>query len=496
VAFTKGRRNEERRIVVGATKPFGFVGGTRLLIQLWQRPKDSKISNHVLGRVRLSLTTSADTLAADPLSTRQRRLLDRPADEATTRELFHVFLFQDAGLADAAREWDALWTDWPGAENTSLGLVARPVPRRTRIFKRGEWTRPTEDVQAGVPATLHPLAPDAPRTRLGFADWIVDRKNPLTPRVVVNRVWQAYFGQGFVPTPDDFGTRAALPSHPELLDWLASEWMEPRVAATRAEAGKGGTPSVAPWSMKHLHRLIVMSATYRQSSHVSPRALETDPSNRWLSRGPRVRLDGEMVQDQALKASGLLSEKVGGPSVFPPLPDGVMQMAYGPIPWNVSRGDDRYRRAMYTFWKRSVPHPVLAIFDAPSGDQSCVRRNRSNTPLQALVTLNEPTLNQAARWLGWRALSQGGATDPARLRFAFREVLGRAPDVAEQAALLRLVADLRADFRGRERDAQTFAFTDPENPPPLPAGTGTVDAAAWAGVARAILNLDEAMTKE
>jgi hypothetical protein len=239
-----------------------------------------------------------------------------------------------------------------------------------------------------------------------------------------------------------------------------------------------------------------MSATYRQASRVTPVALEKDPANRWLSRGPRVRLDAEMVQDQALGASGLLSRKVGGPSVFPPLPDGVMQMAYGPIPWNVSRGDDRYRRAMYTFLKRSVPYPVMTAFDAPTGDQSCVRRNRSNTPLQALVTLNEPTLNQAARWLGWRALSQGGDTDESRVRFAFREVLGRSPDAAETAVLVRLAADLRKGFRERAADAQAFAYTDPASPPPLPPGTGVADAAAWAGVARAVLNLDEAMTKE
>jgi hypothetical protein len=223
--------------------------------------------------------------------------------------------------------------------------------------------------------------------------------------------------------------------------------------------------------------------------------LEKDAYNRLLARGPRVRVDAEAVQDIALKASGLLSPKVGGPSVFPPLPDGVMALAYNQTPWNVSEGDDRYRRAMYTFWKRSVPYPAMLMFDTPAAEQSCVRRTRSNTPLQALVTLNEPTFNQAARWLAWRALS-ASRQDDARAVWAFRQCVGRAPDTDETAVLLRLLKTARAEFTAEPKDATRFAFADPKNPAPLPPDATVADLAAWSTVARTILNLDETITKE
>jgi hypothetical protein len=206
-------------------------------------------------------------------------------------------------------------------------------------------------------------------------------------------------------------------------------------------------------------------------------------------------VDAEGVQDIALKASGLLSPKVGGPSVFPPLPDGVMALAYNQITWNVSEGDDRYRRAMYTFWKRSVPYPAMLMFDTPAAEQSCVRRNRSNTPLQALTTLNEPTFNQAARWLAWRALS-AAPSDNARAVWAFRQCVSRAPSANETAVLMKLLASARDEFAAKPKDATQFAFADPKNPAPLPPDTSVADLAAWSTVARAILNLDETITKE
>jgi hypothetical protein len=201
------------------------------------------------------------------------------------------------------------------------------------------------------------------------------------------------------------------------------------------------------------------------------------------------------VQDIALKAAGLLSPKVGGPSVFPPLPEGVMSLAYGPIPWNVSEGDDRYRRAMYTFWKRSVPHPAMLTFDAPTAEQSCVRRVRSNTPLQALTTLNEPTFNQAARWLAWRTLGAASG-DADRATWAFRQCVSRKPTAQETAVLLRLLGEAKSEFTEKPKDAPPFAFADPRNPPPLPPGVTASDVAAWSTVTRAILNLDETITKE
>lgn len=485
-AFTKGRRNQERRAVFQAEKPFGFEGGSRLLLTINSKPggglnnSSDKVSSFIPGRFRLSFTTNTGSLVVDPLNEEQRAILVTAPEQRTSeqrRELFRVFLFQEPSLADAAKRWDDAWKDWPAAENTTLALQARATRRDTRIFKRGDWQKPTASVGADVPAVLPPLPSDAPRNRLGLAQWLVSTNNPLTARVIVNRVWQQYFGTGLVPTPEDFGTRADKPSHPELLDWLASEFMR------------------RSWSFKELHRLIVTSATYRQSSRVTPELLEKDAYNHLLARGPRVRVDAEGVQDIALKASGLLSPKVGGPSVFPPLPDGVMALAYNQITWNVSEGDDRYRRAMYTFWKRSVPYPAMLMFDTPAAEQSCVRRNRSNTPLQALTTLNEPTFNQAARWLAWRTLS-AAPSDNARAVWAFRQCVSRAPSANEAAVLMKLLASAREEFAAKPKDATQFAFADPKNPAPLPPDTSVADLAAWSTVARAILNLDETITKE
>ncbi len=477
-ATSPGRRNEERRVVFETEKPFGFEGGTRLLVTLHCKPPGGlnvtggKVSNYIIGRARFSLTTDAGPLAVDPLSVRQRALA------ANDKLLFRTFLFQEPSLSTAAAEWDALWKDWPAAETTTLALAQRPVARTTKIFRRGDWQRPGDTVTANTPKVLPPFPDDLPRNRLGLAKWIVDPKNPLTARVVVNRVWQQYFGQGLATTPEDFGVRSEAPSHPELLDWMAGEFVR-----------RG-------WSLKSLHRLIVSSATYRQSSRTTPALQEQDPFNRLLARGPRLRVEAEGVQDIALRVSGLLSPKIGGPSVFPMLPEGVMSLSYGPIPWNVSEGDDRYRRAMYTFWKRSVPYPALVTFDAPTAEQSCVRRMRSNTPLQALVTLNEPTFNQAARWLGYRALAEGGKDDDARLNHAFRLCTARRPDVTELKSLRRLLDDARKDFAASPKDAATVAFADPKNPVPMPPGATTVDLAAWSAVGRALLNLDETITKE
>lgn len=497
--FTKGRRNQERRIVFETERPLGFPGGTRLLVSLWQKPDGSGRPNHLMGRFRVSMTSADGPLAVDPLSARQRALAQLPKDQrgdAAQRELFREMVLHDPAFAEAAREWDAAWKDWPGADHSTLALSARPIPRTTRIFKRGDWTRPTTEIAGATPAILPRLPANAPANRLGLARWLVDPAHPLTSRVIVNRVWQAYFGSGLVTTPEDFGVRSDAPSHPALLDWLAQEWVRPGAAAGRGSGKSAAAGEGVPWSLKRLHRLIVTSATYRQASRITPVLAEKDPQNRLLARGPRARVDAEMVQDMVLKASGLLSPKVGGPPVFPPLPDGVMSLAYGQIGWNVSPGDDRYRRAMYTFWKRTVPYPAMMAFDAPAAEQSCVRRNRSNTPLQALVTLNEPTMNNAARWLGWRTLQQGGPGAEARAAFLFRQVLGRKPDPKETAALVRLAADLREEFGRRDKEALAFAFNDPQNPPPLPQGVSALDVAAWAGVARAVINLDEAITKE
>jgi hypothetical protein len=298
--------------------------------------------------------------------------------------------------------------------------------------------------------------------------------------VLVNRVWQAYFGTGLVATPEDFGLQGEKPSHPDLLDWLAVEFME-----------RG-------WSLKQLHRLIVTSATYRQSSRVTPELLTRDPYNRLLARGPRFRADAEVVRDVALAASGLLNETVGGPSVFPPLPKfmTVPPVSYGPKVWDESTGPDRYRRGLYTFRYRSLPYPALQVFDAPVGDCACVRRARSNTPLQALTVLNEPVFMECALALGRRALTEGGYNDAQRLAYAFRRCVARPPTDPESAELLALLAKEKERFARPGAKPLALLGDDDRVSPEPPEGVAPADLAAWTVVARVLLNLDETLTKE
>jgi len=289
----------------------------------------------------------------------------------------------------------------------------------------------------------------------------------------VNRIWQAYFGQGLVTTPEDFGTRVEPPSHPELLDWLAREFMD------------------EGWQIKAFHRLIVQSATYRQSSRVS-RELP-DPYNRLLGRGPRFRVEAEVVQDIALAASGLMNLKIGGPSVRPPIPASVGDTVYGGLSWPESTGEDRYRRGLYTFYKRSLPFPSLIAFDAPTAENACTRRVRSDTPLQALTTLNEKSFVEAAQAMGLRVLKEGGRDDRSRAGYAFRLCTGRAPTEREVRSILRFQGEQYKYFEDRSAAALAVAVPDIKNVPP---DVNLHKVAAWAMVSRAILNLDETITKE
>jgi hypothetical protein len=296
----------------------------------------------------------------------------------------------------------------------------------------------------------------------------------------VNRVWQAYFGTGLTTTSEDLGSQGETPTHPELLDWLAVEFME-----------RG-------WSLKQLHRTIVRSAAYRQSSRVTPALAARDPANRLLARGPRFRVEGEIVRDAALAASGLLNPRIGGPSVYPDAPAFLFlpPASYGPKVWHEETGTDRFRRALYTFRFRSVPYPVLQNFDAPNGDTACVRRVRSNTPLQALTTLNEPLFLDCARALAQRTLREGGSADASRLAHAFRLCVARTPTAQESAVLLGLLQEQTRRFVKGDRDPWELAAADPKKPPKLPEGVTPAQLAAWTAVARVLLNLDETITKE
>ncbi|MFL5339416.1 MAG: DUF1553 domain-containing protein [Gemmataceae bacterium] len=474
-----GRRNVPRNAVFVADTPVGFPGGTLLNFELKQNHGGWNSDDHMnnnLGRFRLSVT---DTEAeADPLPAHLRPILAIPRKQrspAQQHALFSLWRETVPEFKDENEQIEALWKQYP-LGSTALTLQARTEPRDTRVLKRGDFLKPTEPVTAGVPAFLHPLAdPSAPPSRLTFARWLVDRRSPTTARVFVNRVWQAYFGTGIVATSEDFGTQSEKPSHPELLDWLAVEFMD------------------SGWSVKALHRLIVNSATYRQSSKVTPRLLEKDPYNRLLARAPRLRVEGEVVRDISLAASGLLNEKVGGPSVFAPAPAFLFQppASYGPFTWTEATGPERYRRALYTFRRRSTPYPMLQNFDAPNADFSCVRRTRSNTPLQALTTLNETVFMECARGLAGRVLKDGGATDDAKLTFAFRLCVSRPPAADELAALQALLAKQRKRLAEGKLDAAELATGKKEK-----TAAKLDELAAYTIVSRVLLNLDETITKE
>jgi hypothetical protein len=347
--------------------------------------------------------------------------------------------------------------------------------RTTHLLVKGNFLNPGEKVEAGVPAAFHPLPKDAMPNRLGVAKWLLHPDNPLTARVTVNRFWAQLFGTGLVETEEDFGTQGEMPSHPELLDWLATEYVR------------------LGWDTKAFLKLLVTSATYRQSSRVTPDVLAKDPRNRLFSRGPRFRLEAEMVRDQALMLSGLLSRKMHGPSVYPPQPPGLWQAAFnGQRTWATSQGEDRYRRGLYTFWRRTVPYPSMATFDATSRETCTVRRIRTNTPLQAFVTLNDPVYVEAAQALARRIVKEGGSTAEERARFGLNLCLCRPPQPEQVKHVMALFESERAHYRKDAKAALALA-TEPLGP--LPAGMDAVELAAWTVVANVLLNLDAVLMK-
>lgn len=480
-----GRRNVPRVAVFVPEKPLELPAGAVLHFNLKQNHggwnSDDNMNNN-LGRFRLSAT--ADEPPGELLPPLVRAALSVPAEQRSPAQAQTVFAHWRGTEKDFAEAHDAiekLWAEWP-AGSTSLVAQKRDEPRDTRLLKRGDFLRPGAKVEADVPAALHPLPKGADGSRLTLAKWIADPKSPTTARAIVNRVWQSYFGNGLVSTPEEFGTQGAKPTHPELLDWLAVEFMEP----ARGDA----------WSLKHLHRLIVSSATYRQASKVTPGLLERDPENKLLARGPRFRAEGEVVRDIALTASGLLNRKVGGPSVFAPAPEFLFKppASYGPFEWEEAKGEDRYRRALYTFRRRSTPYPALTVFDVPVGEASCVKRTRTNTPLQALTALNEAIFVECARGLAKRAILEGGKTDAERLTYAFRLCVARKPAADELEVLAQLLAKNRKRFEEGEANPSEIATGEKDSP--KPEGFTHSDWAAFTLVARVLLNLDETLTKE
>lgn len=411
-------------------------------------------------------------------------VLAKAAGERSEADVQQLTAYQQSSDADRkvlADEVAALTSqiqDTEAAIPTTLVMEELPQPRATHILVRGDYSQPGEEVTAATPANLPPMAAEWPRNRLGLAQWLTDPANPLTARVTVNRLWQSLFGTGLVLTSEDFGTQGAAPSHPELLDWLAVEFVE------------------SGWDIQHMLRLMVGSSTYRQSSAVTLELLERDPANVLLARGPRFRLQAEFLRDQALTVSGLLVPEVGGSSVKPYHPPGLYEQVTAGNGTNVyveGTGRDLYRRSLYTYWKRSVPHPAMLVFDATFRESCTLRRSRTNTPLQALNMLNDPTYVEAARFLAGRMLTEGGTEPASQLDLGFRLVLARSPTPDELSVLTiayqRAVADFQTDAAAAEQLLSVGATRSP-------AELETAQLAAMTTIAGTLLNLDEALMRE
>ncbi|NUQ65895.1 MAG: DUF1553 domain-containing protein [Pirellulales bacterium] len=442
-------------------------------------------SAHTLGRFRLSATTAvrpvhaegADSLpqeltAALAIAPDQRNPQQKDALAAYYRSIAPELAGVRKQLADLEAKKQAVLDGAP----TSLVSISTS-PRTVRILPRGNWLNDSGDVVApAIPAFLGKLdTADRRPTRLDLARWMTGRENPLLARVFVNRLWKLFFGQGIVKTADDFGTQGSLPSHPELLDWLAVEWIE------------------SGWDVKHMVRLMVTSATYRQSSQPGKELRQRDPGNVWLARQGRFRLAAEFVRDNALAISGLLSPKIGGPSVKPYQPAGYwFHLNFPKREYVHDHGEDQYRRGLYTYWQRTFLHPSLLAFDASSREECTAERARSNTPLQSLVLLNDPTYVEAARVFAARILRESGPNEPERIAYAFRRALGRRPQPAEQEILSRLY---HKHYEQYARDEAAVKELLAVGEAAVPEGARPAELAAWTSVARTILNLHETITR-
>ncbi|HBL47887.1 PSD1 and planctomycete cytochrome C domain-containing protein [Gimesia sp.] len=462
-----------------AKKPFGFEKGTLVTVSLQQ--STTKKTYHNLGRFRISLTTADTPLPLTGMTDLIVETLKTPAEQRTSeqrQELLEYYKTIDPQLKKLKAQELAHRKKAPRdpAETTKAQVVDHlKVPRKTHLLVRGDFLNPADEVKANTPAVLPPIGTTSP-DRLDLARWLFESRHPLTARVTVNRIWSRYFGRGIVFTVNDFGTQGEPPSHPELLDWLATQFRKNN------------------WSLKQLHKLIVTSATYRQSSTNRPELAERDPYNTWLSHQNRLRVEAEIIRDQALSVSGLLKHKVGGPSVNPPQPEGIANLGYAnSVKWTASQGDDRYRRGLYTFFQRTVPYPMLMTFDSPDSNLSCTRRERSNTPLQALTIWNDPVFFECSQKLGTRIVDrtqQNNLSLDERINFAFELCLARQPSAQE----IQIIRQLHEE-QTKLLEADQTAVSDLTNQLQIPEGSTPKEVATWIMIGRVLMNLDEFVTR-
>lgn len=466
-----------RHCAVFETKgPVEFQGNGEVTLTLLQ----NFVHAQTIGRFRMWVTSDEGPLTANLMPHKvETILLKSPAAwSADERETVKRYYLLSVATEQPAlrRRIEKLRRSLP-EQPTTLVMQEREHPRTTYQAIRGDSHRRGPEVTPNVPRLLHPLPQGVTRDRLALARWLVDEKNPLVGRVIMNQIWQCYFGRGLVNTPDDFGNQGEQPSHPELLDWLACEFMD------------------SGWDLRHMHRLIVTSAAYRQSSEASDEKLQKDPENVLVSRGARFRLPGEFIRDVALKASGLLNTEVGGPSVFPPQPEGVTDVIFNDkFKWETSQGPDRYRRGLYTFRKRGAMYPAFAVFDAPPQATCTLRRNRSNTPLQALNLLNDEAMIEAAQALSQQLLASEARDDAARLELAFMRCLSRSPQPQERQSLVKYLDTQRRRFE-KQKPEEVALIGGVEREKNL-SREAVVEHAAWTMVARVLFNLDETISKE
>lgn len=453
--------------------------GSKLVVTLEQT---GSMANHTLGLFRLSTTDEAGIADSAKVPAAILQALAIPVAQRTPAQQTAIadhYVQQVAPEFAADRTTRANLSKMLASQKPSTVPIMKELPanqrRKTKIQLRGNFMDLAEEVSEGVPAIFPPLPKEAPKDRLALANWLVAPENPLTARVLANRYWEQLFGVGLVRSSEEFGIQGELPVNAELLDWLATELVRLK------------------WDMKAFLKMLVLSDAYRQTSKVTKEQLEKDPENRLLARGPRLRLTAEMVRDQALAASGLLSAKLYGPSVKPPQPPLGINAAFGgSIDWKTSEGEDRYRRGLYTEWRRSNPYPSMSTFDAPNRDICMVRRNRTNTPLQALVTLNDAVYVETAQALARRTMKDGGASPTEKVIYAFRQCLTRIPKDEEVKRLVTLYEQAKAGLAADPVKAKQLA-TVPLGPEP--AGFSTVELAAWTVVGNVLLNLDETLMK-
>ncbi|HUE75129.1 MAG TPA: DUF1553 domain-containing protein [Pirellulaceae bacterium] len=470
------KMTEPHEAIFVSAMPLAVGEQTLLTITLDQK---YHMPAHTLGRFRISVTSDKNVLNRLKVPAEILAIVDMPTEKRTPEQVAKVV----AHYRTVAPSLKSLRDEIAKLEKSKPAMPTAPIMeelapdkrRESYVMLKGNFLSKGEVVQPQLPGAFHDIAPEMPRDRLTVAKWLVHPDNPLTARVAVNRFWAQLFGRGIVETEEDFGIQGELPSNQELLDWLAAEFIDVK------------------WDTKVLLKTIMLSETYCQSSRVSAESLAKDPSNRLHSRGPRFRLEAEMVRDQALAVSGLLSRKMKGPSVYPPQPEGLWQAAFnGERTWPTSSGEDRYRRGLYTFWRRTIPYPSMATFDAPSREVCALRRIRTNTPLQAFVTMNDPAFVEASQALARRILKEGGSTSAERASWALKLCLVRPANQPQIDAVVALYESELAHYKTDATAAEKLA-TEPLGK--LPAGMDAAEAAAWTVVANVLLNMDGVLMK-